>query len=246
MKQTAEQNAADFVDAEIMPLEKKTLGPHAPAELRQKDSRGVKDYVILPLLFLAVTLLGGLRFGAADNAFLFIKPDLICLVYAAILLLLFVRGGLVRLNSWLDEDFALLRNVANAGILLTLFAASTQVFNSVLPEQGIAFWVVAFFFFWTLWNNLFAEFDARKLLRSVGAMFALAFVAKYLVLANLTAAPADGGWLARIFENPGKETFTWLLDLPRYGRASGYVQFFALSLFLLGLYLTPARIGERS
>jgi len=69
----------------------------------------------------------------------------------------------------------------------------------------------------------------------------LAFVVKYLVLANLTA-PTSGTWLQRMFENPGKEAFTWLLDLPRYAAGTGYVQFFGLALYLVGLFLTPASV----
>jgi len=70
------------------------------------------------------------------------------------------------------------------------------------------------------------------------ASFGLAFVVKYLVLANLTA-PSSGGWLQRMFENPGKEAFTWLLDLPRYAAGTGYIQFFAVALYMIGVFLTP-------
>lgn len=222
-----------LTEIKVRPLPAKAQKP------KTKDQKPVLVYVILPAIFLAVTLLGGLRFGALDNAFIFLKPALVCLVFAAVLLILYFRSGLVKLDGWFDENGSMLQNAANAGVLLTLFAASTQIFNSLLPEQGLPFWVIGFCFFWTLWNNLFAEFDTRKLLRSLGALFALAFVVKYLVLANLTA-PSSGSWLQRIFENPGKEAFTWLLDLPRYAAGTGYVQFFALALYLVGLYLTPA------
>jgi hypothetical protein len=133
----------------------------------------------------------------------------------------------------------MLKNTANAAVLLTLFAATTQLFNSLLPEQGLPFWIVAFCFFWTLWNNLFADFDTKKLLRSLGGLFGLAFVVKYLVLANLTA-PTSEGWLRGLIENPTKETFTWLLDLPRFSPGTGYLQFFAAALYLFGLFLLPA------
>ncbi len=197
-----------------------------------------KIYLFLPFIFLTVTLLGGLRLGSADNAFIFLKPALICLVFATILIVLFFRSGLMRLDGWFSEDFSSVKNVADAAVLLTLFAASTQLFNSMLPEKGLPFWVIAFCFFWTLWNNLFAEFDTKKLLRSLGALFGLAFVVKYLVLANLTA-PTGENWLMSIIQNPTKEAFTWLLDLPRYASGTGYIQFFALALYLIGLFLMP-------
>ena len=203
-----------------------------------EDHLPVVNYIILPLIFVTVTLLGGLRLGATDNAFIFLKPPLICLVFAAVMMILFFHSGLMRLDGWFSERFSTLQNIANAAVLLTLFAASTQLFNSLLPEKGLPLWVVGFCFFWTLWNNLFADFDNKKLLRSLGALFGMAFVVKYLVLANLTPT-GDTSLLQRIFENPTKEAFTWLLDLPKYSAGTGYIQFFTLALYLIGLFLTP-------
>jgi len=234
-------DSIEVVDDEELTEVKKRQLPAKAQKPKTQDQRPTLVYFILPLIFLIVTLLGGLRFGALDNAFIFLKPALVCLVFAAVLMILYFRSGLIRLDGWFDEDGSMLQNAANAGVLLTMFAASVQLFNSLLPEQGLPFWVVGFCFFWTLWNNLFAEFDTKKLLRSLGALFALAFVVKYLVLANLTA-PTSGTWLQRMFENPGKEAFTWLLDLPRYAAGTGYVQFFGLALYLVGLFLTPASV----
>lgn len=196
-------------------------------------------YVILPLILQTVALLGGLRLAGADGAFVFLKPAIVCLIFAAILLILFFRANLLYLHGWLSEDFPLTKNAANAAVLLSLFAASAQLFNSLLPERGLPFWVVGFCFFWTLWNNLFAGFDTRKLLRSLGALFGLAFVVKYLLLANLTAPQSDG-WLRSMIENPTQEAATWLLDLPRFAPGTGYIQFLAVALYLIGLYLLPA------
>lgn len=195
-------------------------------------------YIFLPLILLTVALLGGLRLDGVDGAFVFLRPPLLCLIFAAILLILFFRANLLHLHGWLSEDFRPTKNVANAAVLLSLFAASAQLFNSLLPERGLPFWVVGFCFFWTLWNNLFAEFDTRRLLRSLGALFGLAFVVKYLLLANLTA-PQSGGWLRSVIENPAQEAATWLLDLPRFAPGTGYIQFFAVALYLIGLYLLP-------
>ena len=201
------------------------------------------QYIVLPLIFLTAALLGGLRISAVDASFLFLKPPLVCLIFAVILLVLFFRANLIRLNGWFSENFSTLKNVANACVLLTLFFASTQIFNSLLPEKGLPFWVVAFCFFWTLWNNLFAEFDTKRLVQSLGGMFGLAFVVKYLVLAGLTA-PANQSWIQGIFENPTQEAFTWLLDLPKFAAATGYIQFFALVFYLIGLFLLKPEISD--
>lgn len=148
------------------------------------------------------------------------------------------RAGLISVEGWFSEDFPTLKNIANGAVMVTLFAASAQIFNALLPEQGLPFWVFAFCFFWTLWNNLFADFDTKKLLRSLGALFGLAFVVKYLILANL-AAPSSESWLQGIFQNPTKEAFTWLFDLPRFSAGTGYIQFFTVIFYLLGLFLLP-------
>ena len=197
------------------------------------------QYIFLPLIFLTVALLGGMRLDAADDALIFLKPPLVCLIFAVILLVLFFRSGLLKLEGWFSESFSTLKNIANGTLLLTLFFASTQIFNSLLPEKGLPFWIFAFCFFWTLWNNLFVEFQGKKLLQSLGSVFGLAFVAKYLILAYLTA-PTSESWWRGILENPTQEFFTYLFDLPRFAAGTGYIQFFAVIFYLLGLFLLPS------
>lgn len=217
-----------------------TSDDQKPATENQKF---ILQYVVLPLIFLTAALLGGLRLSADDAAFLFLKPPLVCLVFAVVLMTLFFRANLIRLNGWFSESFSMLKNAANACVLLTLFFSSTQIFNSLLPEKGLPFWTVAFCFFWTLWNNLFAAFDVKRLVQSLGGMFGLAFVVKYLLLAGLTA-PANRSWIQGIFENPAQEAFTWLLDLPKFAPATGYIQFFALIFYLIGLFLLKPQSSE--
>ena len=195
-------------------------------------------YLVLPLIFLTVALLGGLRLSGTDKSFIFLPPSLFCLIAASVLMILFFRAGLIRVNGWFSENFELVKNVANTAILASMFAASTQLFNSLLPERGLPLWVIGFCFFWTLWNNLFSNFDTTRLLKSLGALFGLAFVVKYIVLASLTA-PASDSWLRSILENPVQEAATAVLDLPRFSAGTGYLQFFAVAFYLLGLFLLP-------
>lgn len=221
----------------------KSSRPLLPGQMTEAASLSL--YLLVPAALLAVTLFGGLRFAAADGAFIFLKPPLICLVLAALTMLLFVRSGMIDIGAWLDLSHPGPAKAAHGSILFTLFTATTQVYNSLMPESGILFWLIGFCFLWTLWTNLFAELDARKVLRSVAAVFAMAFAVKYLVLANITAAPT-GSWWRRLIEDPGKEAVTWLLDLPQYGAATGYVQFFTLATFLLALFLLPRRPNRQS
>jgi hypothetical protein len=215
-----------------------------PQKTKPNNQKSHLQYLFLPFIFLTVALLGGMRLGAVDNAFLFVKPALVCLIFAAILLVLFFRAGLIKLDGWFSEDFTTLKNAANGACLITLFFASTQIFNSLLPEQGLPFWIITFCFFWMLATNLFAEFDTKKLIKSLGSMFGLAFLVKYLILASLTA-PTSESWLQGLLQNPTKEAFTWLLDLPRFAAGTGYIQFFALVFYLIGLFLLPPASAER-
>jgi hypothetical protein len=217
--------------------------PSGDLEQRSVSNGASLTYIVLPVIYLLVTLLGGFRLGSADNSFIFVRPPLVCMVFAAVLMVLYIRAGFIRIDGWFSHAYSGLQSTADALVLLTVFTASVQLFNSVLPEQGLPFWVVGFCFFWTLWNDLFAEFDARKLIRSLAALFGLAFVTKYLLLANSTA-PAGDNWLQSIFQNPTKEAFTWLLDLPRFAAGTGYVQFFVVAFYLLGLFLTPRTTSE--
>ncbi len=224
--------------------EKRITIPTAKEQVSKSDNqKSFLRYIVLPLIFLTSALLGGLRIGAEDKAFVFLKPPLVCLIFASVLLVLFFRAHLIRLNGWFSENFSPVKNLANSAVLLALFLASTQIFNSLLPERGLPFWIIAFCFFWTLWNNLFADFDTKRLVQSLGGMFGLAFIVKYLILLNLTA-PANKSWLQGIFENPTQEAFTWLLDLPRFAAATGYIQFFALVFYLIGLFLLKPELSD--
>jgi hypothetical protein len=190
---------------------------------------------VLPFIFLTVTLLGGLRMSAEDHAFVFVPPPLIALVLAVLLMLLFVRGGLIELRSWIAVDNPPLANIIHCWVLLTLFFASAQAFNSVLPERGPLHWLFSFFFLWTLWNNQFSSFDARRLLRSLAVLFGTAFVLKHILLASLYSP--DGGWLKRLTGALVSGVTSGTLDAPTFAPATGYLSFFTLGLYVMGLML---------
>src|SRR4029077_14206261 len=152
------------------------------ANYNRSRNQALVSYWALPSIFLTVALLGGLRVSADDRGFIFFPPPLITLVLAILLMLLFVRGGLIELGRWIAASQRPLQNISHLWVLLTLFFASAQAFNSVLPERGLLHWLFSFFFLWTLWNNQFSSFDARRLLRSLVVLFGTAFVLKHLLL----------------------------------------------------------------
>src|SRR3954465_38885 len=103
----------------------------------RSNNRALVDFFLLPFLFLTVALLGGLRVDAVTRNFIFIAPPLVTLVLAVLLMLLLVRGDLLRFQYWVGNDFPPLTNVAHIWLLVTVFFASAQAFNSVLPERGL-------------------------------------------------------------------------------------------------------------
>jgi hypothetical protein len=195
-------------------------------------NRSFLAFVLLPVLFLTVVLLGGLRVSA-EGSFIFVAPPLVTLVLAVLLMLLFVRGQLVEFHRWLASDNPPLTNISNGWMLITLFFASAQAFNSVLPERGLLHWLFSFFFLWTLWNNQFASFDARRLLRSLAVLFGTAFLLKHILLASLYSP--DGGWLKKVAGALLQGASLGTLDAPAFAPATGYIAFFTLALYVIGL-----------
>jgi hypothetical protein len=205
-------------------------------ESNRSKNRALVSFVVLPTLFLTVALLGGLR-ESVEGAFVFVPPPLVTMVLAVLLALLFVRGRLIDFPKWVASTNPPLVNFSHIWMLFTLFFASAQAFNSVLPERGLLHWLFSFFFLWTLWNNLFSSFDGRRLLHSLVVLFGTAFVLKHLLLASLYSP--EGGWLKRVAGVLLQGASLGTLDTPAFAPASGYISFFTLALFVAGLFLIP-------
>lgn len=204
---------------------------------RRITNRALVRFILLPTIFLIVALLGGVRVASETGALVFVSPPLVTLILAVMLLALFVRGGAVVAGRWLSADNGAAANVSHALTLGALFFASAQSFNSVLPDGGLLRWVLSFFFLWTLWQNQFAAFDARRLLRGLVALFGTAFVIKHVLLAALYAP--DGGWLKRLAGALLEGVTLGSLEGRAFAPATGYVSFFTLALYVCGLVLLP-------
>jgi len=187
------------------------------------------------MLFLTVVLLGGLRVDSENRNLIFVAPPLITLLLAVLLMLLLVRGRLIRFHQWIASDLPPLTNLVHVWMLITLFFASAQAFNSVLPERGLLHWLFSFFFLWTLWNNQFSTFDPRRLVRSLAILFGTAFVLKHMLLASLFSP--EGGWLKRVARTLVQGVSLGTLDTPSFAPATGYISFFTLVLYVAGLIL---------
>ena len=204
---------------------------------RRATNRALVRHLLLPTIFLTVALLGGVRVSAGTGALLFVPPPLVTLILAVMLLALFVRGGAIEISRWLSADLPALGNVSHALTLAALFFASAQAFNSVLPDAGLPRWMLSFFFLWTLWQNQFSALDARRLLRSLAALFGTAFLVKHALLASLYAP--GGGWLQRLAGALFEGLAPASAGGEAYAPATGYVSFFTLALYVCGLLLTP-------
>ncbi|QQS32586.1 MAG: hypothetical protein IPM50_13150 [Acidobacteriota bacterium] len=228
------RNEIEIADVEIVTADH-------PKDRPSEQRADRTAYLVVPFLFLIVTLLGGMRLAQSDNSFVFLPPELITLVLAGLTLVLVFRAEVLSFFGWFRDADPMLKKAANVAILLTLFAATSQIYNSLLPEKGLLHWLFVFCFFWAIATNLLAEMPARKVIASFGTLFGIAFIAKYIVLASL-ASPADISWLQRIWENPGREAIALVIGKPEFSPSSGYIHFVAIALYLAGLYLLPKRI----
>ena len=204
-------------------------------QTNRSSNRALLDHVALPMLFLTVVLLGGLRVGTENRTFIFVAPPLVTLLLGILLMLLLVRGRLIRLHQWVSSELPPLTNVVHIWMLITLFFASAQAFNSVLPERGLLHWLFSFFFLWTLWNNQFSSFDPRRLLRSLAVLFGTAFVLKHMLLASLYSS--EGGWLKRVAGTLLQGVSLGTIEPSNFAPATGYISFFTLALYVAGLIL---------
>ncbi|HEX8888326.1 MAG TPA: hypothetical protein VF779_04075 [Pyrinomonadaceae bacterium] len=208
-------------------------------------NRAILRFILLPMIFLTVALLGGLRIDSETHTFIFLPPPLITLILSVMLVTLCVRGGAINLRAWVSSDQPVLTNVSHVLTLITLYFASAQAFNTVLPERGLLFWLFSFFFLWTLWNNQFSNFDARRLLRSLAVLFGTAFFLKHMFLASLFAP--EGGWAKKVAGFLLEVGTLGTLDYQSFAPATGYISFFTLALYVGGLILlTPSPEPEET
>lgn len=189
----------------------------------------------LPLIFLCVALLGGLRFAAADHALRFVAPPLTTLLLALATLVLLVRARLVDVGrNWLGPSRAPVENVSNALTLATLFAATVQVFNAVLPEDALFFATFAIVIALVLWNALLSSIQPHRLVLSLGGVLLAAFVVKYMLLAALFE---PGESMARsILQSVLHGVTLGGLESEPYARATGYSAFACIAMYLVGLW----------
>jgi len=201
--------------------------------------KAVTEAVYLPMLFLTVALLGGLR---VDDRLTFVPPPLFALVLGMMLFGVLVRGQVLAPERLMRASRPPLENLNGLAVIFSLFFAATQIFNLVTPEAGLPFLLFNVFLFVLLVNTLAASPDRVSVLRSMAVITGAAFILKFIVLGALSDPGA--GALKRVLLVLLEGITLGTLTQPPLHAAAGYLAFATLVLFLIGLAMLPT--GGRS
>ena len=194
----------------------------------------VREAIVLPVAFLTVALLGGLRIGSSQ---LLVPPPLVSLVLAVMLLSALVRGRVFAPDAILSGARTALENISGLIVLATLFGASAQVFTLVTPERGLLHVVFSVCFFVQLTTTMAGVNGRRNMLRSLGVLLGAAFIIRFIILESLYAR--DGGLAKRLLTAIVEGASLGAIQYEPVGAATGYIAFLTLTLFMVGLLLLP-------
>ena len=198
--------------------------------------KAATEAVYLPMLFLTVALLGGLR---VDDRVTFVPPPLFALVLGLMLFGVLVRGRVIAADRLMSASRMPLENLNGLVVILSTFFAAAQIFNLVTPESGLPFLLFNVFLFVMLVNTLAAFPDRVSVLRSMAIITGAAFILKFIVLGALSN-PGEGV-LKRVLYVLLEGATLGTLSQPVLHPAAGYIAFATLLLFLVGLAMLPAR-----
>ena len=194
-----------------------------------------REAIYLPLLFLTVALLGGVRPG---GPVVLLPPSLFALILAVMLVGVLIQSGALVPLHLMNGSRSGLANLNGFVALAALFAASAQVFSLLTPEVGVPRIVFSVYFLVLMLNTLAAGPDRVRVLRSLAVTFGAAYVLKFIVL-NALSDPASGRMarlLQILFEGVTLGTVTQQVHHP----SAGYLAFFTIGIFLVTLSLLPS------
>lgn len=200
-----------------------------------------REAILLPLIFLTVALLGGLRISDTLD---FRPPALYTVVLALLMAGALVRSGTLAPERLYGPVRSTLANTNGIVVFATVFFASAQVFNLVTPDTGLPRLLFYVLFTSLLLYTLAASATRAPLLRSLLVVFGSAFVLKFVVLAAMSR-PTEG--LGQGLRRVALEVVTFGSVLqPSYHPATGYIAFLTLALFLFGVTLLPSAVRDDS
>src|SRR5687767_4276448 len=194
-----------------------------------------REAIYLPVLFLTVTLLGGLRPG---SAVVLMPPSLFSLILAVLLVGVLVQSGAFVPLRVMNASRPALANLNGGVLVATLMVAAAQMFSLLTPDAGLPRVLFSIYFLVLMINTMAASPDRVRVLRSLAVTFGAAFVLKFIVLDALSD-PASGRMarlLQILFEGVTLGTVTQQVHHP----SAGYLAFFTIGIFLVTLSLLPS------
>lgn len=197
----------------------------------------VREAIVLPLLFLTVALFGGLEPGAVLR---WEPPSLFSLVLAVMVIAVLVRSGALAPERLLHGSRSILENSNGFVVLAGLFAATAQALHMVTPRSGLPSVIVGLVLLLLLINTLVSRPGRQHVLRSLAVVLGSAFVLKFVVLASL--ADPQGGRMSRVLIALFDAATLGTITQDPLPAAAGYIAFFLLLCYFIGLAALPDRI----
>jgi len=194
-----------------------------------------REAIALPIVFLTVVLLGGLRI--ADAAAALAPPSVFALVLGVLLVRVLVQCGALAPERLVSPSRTALANANGVVVLVTLWAAGSQAIALVIPDSGLPRIALNVFFLVLLLNTAAASPDRVRLLRSLSVTFGSAFVLKFVVLYELSTPGTS--WLKRVLQTMLEGITLGTLTQEPLRPVTGYIAFATVALFLIGIFLLP-------
>jgi len=195
----------------------------------------LREALVLPLLFLTVTLVAAVQLGARTTL---VAPTLFSLILASMLVAALVRSGALAPARLLNATRGPLANANGGVVLVTLFAAAAQLMTLLTPLTGLPLFFVDLFLLVLFTNTLVTMPDRVRLLRSLAVILGAVFVVKFIVLAGLSQ-PSGNGLTRVLIALFDAGTFGTIAQEPMHP-AAGYLAFAAIALFLIGIAALPS------
>jgi hypothetical protein len=200
----------------------------------------LREAVILPALFLTVVLLGSVRIAEATSL---VPPSVFALVLGLLVIQVIVQSGTLAPQRLLAATRSPLANVNGLIVLLALWLAAAQIIAVLMPESGLPRITFGVFLLILLLNTATAAPDRTRLLRSLSVTFGALFLLKFVMLRELST-PGTGA-LKRVLQVLLEGITLGVLLQPPSHAAAGYVALLCLVIFLVSLFLLPARLPTR-
>jgi hypothetical protein len=199
----------------------------------------IREAIVLPAALLTVLLAGSIRMAQTT---VFAPPSVFALVLGLLVMRVIVQSGALAPERLLAESRSAAGNLNGVAVLLALWLASAQVVAVLIPESGLPRIVFAVFLLILLINTAAAAPDRLRLLRSLAVSFGTLFLLKFVVLRELSAPGSSG--LKRVLQALLEGITLGSLLQPPSHVATSYLALLSLVLFLVAVFLLPARRGD--